>query len=262
MPRFAANLSMLFADAPLLERFERAARAGFTAVELAFPYAYAVKDLMQRLQASGLTLVMHYLPSGNWDAGERGIACLPDRVREFRDGVAQGITYAQALGVTQLNCLAGKAPRGISDAALRHTFVENLRYAAREMRAAGINLLIEPVNTLEYPTSYLQRTPQAVGILDQVGANNAFLLYDVYHAQRSEGELAATLQKFLPRIAHIQVADNPGRNEPGTGEINFPFLFEHLDRIGYGGWIGCEYKPATATEAGLGWLAGVSTDAQ
>lgn len=253
MPKFAANLTMLFTEVPFLDRFERAAQAGFTAVEFLFPYAYPAQEIRQRLDANGLTLVLHNLPAGDWDAGERGIACHPGRVAEFCDGVAQAIVYAQALGVQQLNCLVGKAPAGVPDELLRQTLVENLRFAAAELKKAGLRLLIEPINTFDIPGFYINRTAQAVAILDQVGADNAFVQYDIYHAQRMEGELAATMQKFLPRIGHIQLADNPGRNEPGTGEINYPFLFAHLERIGYEGWIGCEYKPATSTEAGLDW---------
>jgi hydroxypyruvate isomerase len=170
--------------------------------------------------------------------------------------VALAIRYAKALGVNQLNCLAGKAPAGVSEADLRSTFVENLRFAAGELKGAGLRLLIEPINTYDIPGFYLSRTAQALEILDAVGADNAFVQYDIYHAQRMEGELASNMQKHLSRIGHIQLADNPGRNEPGTGEINYPFLFSHLDRIGYTGFIGCEYRPATTTEAGLGWLDG------
>jgi hydroxypyruvate isomerase len=253
MPRFAANLTMLFTEQPFLERFERAAVAGFQAVEFLFPYAYTAQEIKQRLDAHGLKLVLHNLPAGDWDAGERGIACHPDRVQEFRSGVARGIEYARVLGVPQLNCLAGKAPAGVDAALLRSTFVANLSHAAAEFKKAGLRLLIEPINSFDIPGFYLNTTAQALSILDEVGADNAFVQYDIYHAQRMEGELAATMQKHLPRIGHIQLADNPGRNEPGSGEINYAFLFKHLDRIGYGGWIGCEYKPAAGTEAGLGW---------
>jgi len=253
MPKFAANLSMLFTELPFLDRFEAAAKADFKAVEFLFPYAWPAADIKQRLDAHGLTLVLHNLPAGNWEAGERGIACHPDRVDEFRAGVATAITYAKALGVGQLNCLAGKAPAGVSAAVLRQTLVANLAYAANELKKAGLRLLVEPINTFDIPGFYVSGTAQAVALLDEVGADNAFVQYDIYHAQRMEGELAATLQKQLARIGHIQLADNPGRNEPGTGEINYPFLFAHLNRIGYDGWIGCEYKPATNTEAGLGW---------
>ncbi len=253
MPRFAANLTMLFTEVPFLDRFERAARAGFQAVEFLFPYAFAAEEIRRRLDAHQLQLVLHNLPAGDWDAGERGIACLPDRVEEFRAGVATAIAYAKALGVTQLNCLAGKAPAGADPALLQHTLVDNLRFAAAALREAGIKLLLEPINTADIPGFFVNRTAQALALLDEVGADNLFLQYDLYHAQRMEGELAATLEKHLPRIAHVQLADNPGRHEPGTGEINYPFLFAHLDRIGYRGWIGCEYKPATTTEAGLHW---------
>ncbi|HKW82437.1 MAG TPA: hydroxypyruvate isomerase [Burkholderiaceae bacterium] len=253
MPRFAANLTMLFNEVPFLERFERAARAGFEAVEFLFPYAYSVGELKDRLETHRLKLVLHNLPAGDWDAGERGIACLPDRVEEFRGGVAAAIEYAKTLGVGQVNCLAGKAA-GVPEHLLHQTFVENLRYAAAELKRAGIKLLIEPINTFDIPGFYLNRTAQALSIIDEVGSDNLFVQYDIYHAQRMEGELIATLEKNLARIAHVQLADNPGRHEPGTGEIHYGNVFAALDRIGYAGWVGCEYKPATTTEAGLGWF--------
>jgi hydroxypyruvate isomerase len=254
MPQFAANLTMLFNEVPFLERFERAARAGFDAVEFLFPYAWPAQEIKQRLDANGLQLVLHNLPAGDWDAGERGIGCLPERADEFRDGVLRAIEYASALGVKQLNCLAGKAPAGADEALLRKTFVANLRHAAGALKQAGIRLLIEPINTFDIPGFYLNRSAQALSIIEEVDSDNLFLQYDIYHAQRMEGELATTLEKHLARIGHVQLADNPGRHEPGTGEINYPFLFAHLDRIGYRGHVGCEYKPATTTEAGLGWL--------
>jgi len=254
MPRFAANLTMLFNELPFLDRFEAAAQAGFEAVEFLFPYPYAVADLKDRLEANRLALVLHNLPAGDWDGGERGIACLPERVAEFRDSVAQAIEYGRALGVPQINCLAGKAPAGVPEARLHETFVANLRYAAAELKKAGIKLLMEPINTFDIPGFYLNRTAQAIALIDEVGSDNLFVQYDIYHAQRMEGELIATLQKQLARIAHIQLADNPGRHEPGTGEIHYGNVFKALDRLGYAGWIGCEYKPATTTAAGLGWL--------
>jgi hydroxypyruvate isomerase len=254
MPKFAANLTMLFNEVPFLDRFERAAKAGFDAVEFLFPYAWPAQELRARLDAHGLQLVLHNLPAGDWEAGERGIGCLPDRTDEFRASVARAIEYAGTLGVKQLNCLAGKAPANADDAQLRKTFVANLRHAAGELKKAGVRLLVEPINGYDIPGFYLNRTAQAISILDEVDSDNLYVQYDIYHAQRTEGELAATLEKYLARIAHIQLADNPGRHEPGTGEINYPFLFAHLDRIGYRGHIGCEYKPATTTEAGLGWL--------
>ena len=254
MPRFAANLSMLFIEVPFLDRFERAANAGFEAVEFLFPYAHTIDEIKERLDATGLQIVLHNLPAGDWEAGERGIACHPDRVDEFRAGVAKAVTYAHALGVPQLNCLAGKAPVGVDAAVLHRTLVDNLRFAAAALQIGKLRLLIEPINAFDIPGFYLNRTDQALDILDEVGAPNALVQYDIYHAQRTEGELAASLQKHLARIGHVQLADNPGRHEPGTGEINYPFLFSHLDRIGYTGWVGCEYKPAKDTESGLGWL--------
>jgi hydroxypyruvate isomerase len=253
MPRFAANLSMLFTEVPFLDRFERAARTGFEAVEFLFPYEFPAEEIRARIDKHQLQIVLHNLPAGDWAAGERGIACDPARIVEFRAGVAQAIIYAQALGVPQLNCLAGKAPEGVDAAVLRRTLVENLRFAATELRAAGLRLLIEPINPFDIPGFYLTRTDQALAILDEVDASNAYVQYDIYHAQRTEGEIAATLQKHLERIGHVQLADNPGRNEPGTGEINYRYLFAHLDRIGYDGWVGCEYRPARTTEIGLGW---------
>lgn len=255
MPKFAANLTMLFTEVPFLDRFERAAKAGFDAVEFLFPYPFPASEIKSRLDANALQLVLHNLPAGDWEAGERGIACLPDRVEEFRQGVAKAIEYGRALGTPRLNCLAGKAPAGANDSVLRETFVANLKFAAAELKKAGLRLLIEPINTFDIPGFFLNRTAQALAILDAVGSDNLFVQYDIYHAQRMEGELAATLSKHLARIGHIQLADNPGRNEPGTGEINYDFLFAHLDAIGYSGHIGCEYKPAKTTEAGLGWLA-------
>ena len=255
MPKFAANLSMLYTELPFLDRFAAAAQGGFKAVEFLFPYAHAAEHVRNRASQAGVQIVLHNLPAGDWDAGERGIACLPDRVNEFREGVGRAIDYAKALGVTQLNCLAGKAPAGAVPQRLHDTFVNNLQFAARELAAHGIKLLIEPINTYDIPGFFLHGTSQALALMDEVGSPNLHLQYDIYHMQRMEGELAATMERLLPRIAHIQLADNPGRNEPGTGEINYRFLFQHLDRIGYTGWIGCEYKPKTTTTAGLGWVS-------
>jgi hydroxypyruvate isomerase len=254
MPQFAANLTMLFNEDPFLGRFQKAAKAGFKAVEFLFPYAYKAEEIKEQLDINHLQLVLHNLPAGDWDAGERGIACLPDRVQEFKDGVAKAIEYAKILGVPQLNCLAGKAPSGIDAQILHNTFVSNLQFAAVELKKANLRLLIEPINTFDIPGFFLSKTKQAIQILDAVGFDNAFVQYDIYHAQRMEGELCNTIEQNLSKIAHIQLADNPGRNEPGTGEINYSHLFKFLDRIGYQGWIGCEYKPATSTEAGLGWI--------
>jgi len=254
MPKFAANLTMLFNEKPFLERFALAKIGGFKAVEFLFPYAFEASEIKSALDNNALKLVLHNLPAGDWDAGERGIACHPDRVAEFRSGVAKAIEYASILGVPQLNCLAGKTPEGVDQALVHDTFVGNLQFAAAELKKSGLKLLIEPINTFDIPGFYLSKTAQGIAILDAVAADNAFLQYDIYHAQRMEGELANTIQKYFDRIAHIQLADNPGRNEPGTGEINYSYLFDLLARLGYTGYIGCEYKPLKTTEAGLHWM--------
>jgi hydroxypyruvate isomerase len=253
MPKFAANLTMLFTELPFMERFEAAAKAGFKAVEYLFPYAFDKKELAAALRVNGLEQVLHNLPAGNWDIGERGIACHPDRVSEFREGVGRAIDYATALGCPQVNCLAGKLPVGAALQDAHPTLVANLRLAARELEAAGLRLVIEPINSFDIPGFFLTRTDQALALIDEVGSSNLKLQYDIYHAQRMEGELGNTLSKNIERIGHIQLADNPGRGEPGTGEINYPWLFKHIDAIGYTGWIGCEYKPRGTTTEGLGW---------
>ena len=254
MTQFAANLTMLFTERPFLERFEAASQAGFKAVEFLFPYAWPATEIKALLGKHQLQLVLHNLPAGDWDAGERGIACHPKRTQEFREGVARAIDYASQLGVKQLNCLIGKVPEDASQLQVDQTVIENLSFAAHELKKHGIRLLIEPINTFDIPGFYLHGTAQALALIDKVGSDNLFVQYDIYHMQRMEGEIAATLSKQLAKIGHVQLADNPGRNEPGTGELNYPFLFKHLDAIGYHGWIGCEYKPSAKTEDGLGWI--------
>jgi hydroxypyruvate isomerase len=200
-----------------------------------------------------LDLVLHNLPAGKWEAGERGIACHPDRIGEFQEGVGEAIKYAKALGVRQLNCLVGIQPQNVKREQAQETVVENLRFAATALAAEQLELLIEPINTFDIPGFFLSGTHQAIDLIGQVNAPNLFVQYDIYHMQRMEGEIAATLKANLPQIRHVQLADNPGRNEPGTGELNYGFLFKWLDEIGYTGWVGCEYKPRTTTEDGLGW---------
>ncbi len=257
MPKFAANLSMLFTEVEFLDRFEAAAKAGFKGVEYLFPYDYPAEELKRRLDANGLTQVLFNLPAGDWAAGERGIACHPDRVEEFREGAERAIAYARVLGNTQVNCLAGIQPEGVSDDQARATLVENLRFAAGKLAAAGILLVAEPINTRDIPGFFLNRTEQALALFDEVGSDNLKLQYDIYHMQIMEGDLAPTMERHLARIAHVQIADTPGRHEPGSGEIHYPFLFAHLDRLGYEGWVSAEYKPAGRTEEGLGWLDAV-----
>ena len=254
MPRFCANLTMLYGEHDFLDRFEAARADGFHGAEYMFPYPFPKERLAEALDRNGLVQILHNLPAGDWNAGERGIACHPDRVGEFQDGVEQAIQYATALRCPQVNCLVGIPPRDTDPELVRRTVRDNLVFAARELKAVGVRLLIEPVNTFDIPGFWLTHPDQAVALMDEVGSDNLFLQYDLYHQQRTAGELLATYRRLKDRIAHVQVADNPGRGEPGTGEINYNFLFEQLDRDGYAGWIGCEYKPRGLTSAGLGWL--------
>jgi hydroxypyruvate isomerase len=250
MPRLAANLSMLFPQLNFLDRFAAAAAAGFRYVEYQFPYAHAAGDIAQRAREAGVEVVLHNLPVGDAAKGDRGIACLPGRESEFREGVERAVDYAKAAGCPRLNCLAGLA------GAERRYFdilVQNVRFAARKLGAAGLQLMIEPINTRSVPGFFLTGTRQAIDVLNAAGEGNAFLQYDVFHMQIMEGDLAKTIERLLPRIGHIQIADVPERNEPGSGEINFDFLLRHLDAIGYSGWVGCEYNPRGDTVQGLKW---------
>jgi hydroxypyruvate isomerase len=261
MPKFAANLSWLFTEVPFIDRLGLARQHGFAGVECLFPYEVDKADLHAALADHQLTLALHNLPAGDWQAGERGIAILPDRKEEFRDGVQQALDYATALNCRQLNCLVGLAPADADPALLRATLVENLSYAAEVLARAHIRLLVEPINTRDMPDFYLNRTDDAVNLIAEVGAQNLYVQYDIYHMQIMEGDIARTLSRHLPKISHIQLADNPGRNEPGTGELNYPFLFKHLDDLGYTGWIGCEYKPRTSSADSLGWLTAIQNNA-
>ena len=237
-----------------MERFAAAAQAGFKAVEYMAPYPYPAADLLAALKANGLVQALFNLPAGDADSGERGMACVPDREAEFKAGVAQAINYAHALDCKRVNCLAGKLPLGISREAATATMVSNLKYAAVELKREGIILVTEPINSFDIPGYFVNRTSEALAILDAVGSDNLFIQYDVYHAQRMEGELGATLTNTMSRIGHIQIADNPGRHEPGSGEINYAWVLKHIDALGYDGWVGCEYKPKTTTVEGLGWM--------
>jgi len=254
MTRLAANLTMLFNEVDFLDRFEHAAKAGFRGVEFLFPYAYRLDDIAARLDANRLELVLHNLPAGDWAGGERGIACHPGREAEFQDGVGAAIEYAKGLGVKQLNCLAGIVPPGVMLEEAYSTLVSNLEFAAGKLKQEGIRLLVEPINTFDIPGFFLHGTRQALDLIHATGSDNLFLQYDIYHMQRMEGELAATIKANLPLIRHIQLADNPGRFEPGTGEINYRYLLGMLDEIGYDGWVGCEYKPKAGTAQGLHWI--------
>ncbi|HEX5613188.1 MAG TPA: hydroxypyruvate isomerase family protein, partial [Burkholderiales bacterium] len=234
-------------------RFEAAARAGFRYVEYQFPYAWPKDEVAARARSAGVEVVLHNLPAGDAAKGDRGIACQPERSSEFREGVERAIEYARAVNCPRLNCLAGIAPPQGSPAKCFDTLVENVRFAAARLKAAGLALMIEPVNTRTIPGFFLTRSGQTLEVLDAAGADNAFLQYDVFHMQIMEGDLARTIERLLARIGHIQIADVPDRHEPGTGEIHFDFLLRHLDRIGYTGWVGCEYNPKADTVEGLEW---------
>ena len=253
MPRFSANLSMLYTELPFLDRFGAAAADGFLGVEYLGPYDFPAEAIRERLDAYRLTQVLFNVPSGDWAGGERGIGALPDRTEEFRHGVGEALRYAAALDCRMVNCLAG-VPRGVDAAAAETALVENLKYAAPRFADAGIKLLLEPINLVDIPGFAVSTAAQAERILDRVGSDNLFIQYDFYHMQKMRGELVGEFERLLPRIAHVQIADNPGRHEPGTGEINYGFVLGALDRLGYAGWVGAEYKPAGTTRQGLVWL--------
>lgn len=254
MLKFSANLSFLYQEMDFLDRFAAAAKDGFGAVEYLGPYAETPEAVAKALRDNGLAQALFNVPSGNWAGGERGIACLPERVDEFRTGVRTALDYAAALNCPKVNVISGLVPAGAGMQVLEDTLVENLKFAADLCAKAGVKLLIEPINTRDIPGFFLTTTKQAEGILDRVGSPNLYIQYDVYHMQVMEGNLIPTYTRLKDRIGHIQVADNPGRNEPGTGEINYPFVLGEIDRLGYDGWIGCEYKPKNGTTAGLGWM--------
>ncbi len=254
MLSFSANLSMLFTEVGFLERFARASKSRFRAVECQFPYAHTTDEICEQLQRNHLALVLHNLPAGDWASGERGMACLPDRVGEFQDGVGRAIEYATALGCKQVNCLAGVAPSHVSHDSLHQTLVNNLRFAARELKAHDISLLVEPLNTRDTPGFFLRTSQQAVEIIEEVGADNLHLQFDVYHTHIMEGDVVGSIRRNLGHIAHVQIADDPGRHEPGTGNIDFALVFQTLEGSKYGGWVGCEYVPSRTTEESLIWL--------
>ena len=262
MPRFAANLSMLYNEHDFLDRFAAAAKDGFTAVEYLFPYAYAADELAARLKAAGLQQVLFNAPPGDWDKGERGIACLPGREAEFAEGITKALAYAQALQCPRVHVMAGLAPAGVPREQLRATYVANLKHAAAEAANVGVNILIEPINQRDMPGFFLSRQDDAHAVVAEVGAPNLKVQMDLYHAQITEGDLAMKIRKYLAtgQVGHLQIAGVPERHEPDLGEINHPYLFKLLDDIGYDGWIGCEYRPqrgavAGGTSQGLGWLA-------
>ncbi|MFC4258014.1 hydroxypyruvate isomerase [Marinobacter lacisalsi] len=257
MPRFAANLTLLFNELPFEERFSAARQAGFRGVEYLFPYAWPEATLAQHLRENDLTQVLFNLPPGDWNAGERGVACLPGREEEFRAGVEEAVRYARALGCQRLNCLAGLRPAEADEGRLWATLRQNVDYAARRLEGEGITLCLEAINSrVDMPGFLLDTSAKVLGLMDEVGADNVRLQYDLYHMQIMEGDLIRTLRRCMARIGHIQFADNPGRHEPGTGEINFRSIFRALDDAGYNGWVSAEYHPKARTDAGLGWMSG------
>jgi len=252
MPRFAANLSMMFTERPFLERFDAAAAAGFKAVEFLFPYDFAAADIRNALDRNGLTMALFNAPPGDWEAGERGLASLEGRAHEFRESIALALDYAEVLRPTRLHIMAGIA-EGL---AARGVYIENLAHAAAV--AGELRLCIEPINSRDMPGFHLNTSTDALTVLDAVGAANLGLQFDLYHAQIMEGDLTRRLERLMPRIAHIQIAGVPERHEPDTGEVSYPHLFAVLDRLGYDGHVGCEYRPAGRTEDGLGWFRAAS----
>lgn len=253
MPKFAANLSLMFEEVSFLERFAVARSAGFDAVEFLFPYVCEPEQILSRLRRYDLELVLHNFPPGSWSDGDRGMACDPRRVGEFQESVGLALEYALDLGVKQLHCMAGRLPPKVSRERAHATFVDNLRFAAKVMAPYGIRVLIEPINERDMPGYFLTRTRQAAAVIADCAVDNVFLQHDLYHMQRVEGDLAATLREYMPIIRHIQIADVPGRHEPGTGEINYAYLLKLIDELGYDGWVGCEYHPHGDTVAGLAW---------
>jgi hydroxypyruvate isomerase len=254
MPKFAANLSFLFTEVDFLRRFEAARDVGFQAVEFHFPYTFPRDALADVARQAGVQVVLFNLPAGDWEKGERGIACDPARVTEFRNGVGAALDYARALDCPRVNCLAGIPPQGADADQVLTTFVENLRFAADAFLDEKRMLVMEPINTRSIPGFYLNTTAQALDIIREVGADNLKIQYDIFHMQIMEGDLTKTIESALPQIGHIQFADVPDRHEPGSGEVNFDYVFRGIDRIGYEGWVGAEYVPLSGTREGLGWL--------
>ena len=254
MTKLAANLTMMFNERPFIDRFDAAADAGFKAVECLMPYEVPAEAIRERLERRGLKLVLFNFAVGNWGAGDRGFAADPARTGEFGDSLEQGLSYARATGCKQLHIMAGKIGADADRAAWRRTFVDNIGKAADAAAGEGIDIMLEPINTkVDIPGYFYSSMDEAVEIMDEVGRPNVRIQYDIYHMQIMEGDLARTIERLLPRIGHVQLAGNPGRNEPDVGEINYPWLLSRLDELGYDGWVGCEYRPRGETLAGLGW---------
>ncbi len=254
MPKVAANLTMLFTDVPFLERFAAAKQAGFKAVEFLFPYEAPAEKVKELLDKNGLQVINFNIPCGNWAGGDRGIGASPNRKEEWRAGVQKAVEYVRVLGSPRLNCLAGKTVQGFSREEHIKTLVENLKYSADALGKVGVNQIVENINPFDIPGFVLNRVSDVLDVIAQVGRPNVYVQYDVYHAQRTEGNIVQIMREHMAQIDHIQVADNPGRNQPGTGEINYPFVFAEMDRLGFQGWVGLEYVPKPDTLKSLGWI--------
>jgi hydroxypyruvate isomerase len=261
MPKFAANLSMMFNEVPFLDRFAAARAAGFEAVEFLFPYEHPAAEIAKRLADNGLANVLFNAPPGDWAAGERGTASLPDRRAEFRDGIKRALDYSGALACPRLHVMAGMVPAGVARETLLACYAANLDFAAEECAKLGVKPIIEPINHRDMPGFFLNTTAQARHVIEALGPERIGLQFDLYHCQVTEGDVTRRAQELLPLIAHMQVADTPGRHEPGTGEVKWDFVFEAIDAMGYRGWIGCEYRPKGETWAGLGWMTKYRGDA-
>jgi hydroxypyruvate isomerase len=255
MPRFAANLSMMFNEAPFLDRFALAAKAGFKGVEFLFPYEHPAAEIAARLKDNGLQQVLFNAPAGDFGKGERGMAAIPGKQAAFRESIKMALEYATVLACPRLHIMAGLKPEGVAHDTLTAVYGANLAYAAEECGKAGVKPIIEPINHRDIPGFFLNTTDQAAAIIAAVGPEKLGMQFDLYHCQITEGDVVKRVEKHLPLIAHMQVADTPGRHEPGTGEVNWPFVFKTIDALGFRGWIGCEYRPAGETLAGLSWFA-------
>ena len=253
MPRLAANLSMMFNEVPFLDRFAAARKAGFEGVEFLFPYEFPAAALRERLNGEGLTQALFNMPPGDWANGERGVASLPGRQSEFREGVKRALDYAAALDCRTVHCMAGIVPPDVSPVTAAAVYAANLAWAAEQAQPAGVKLAIEPINHRDMPGYYLNTQAQGAAIIEAIGPDRIGLQFDVYHVQVTEGDITKRLEQHIGIVAHIQIADVPARNEPGTGEIAWDYVFRRIDELGYMGWVGCEYRPAGETVAGLGW---------
>ena len=253
MPRLAANLSMMFTEVPFIDRFAAARRAGFEGVEFLFPYDFPAAALRERLTAEGLTQVLFNMPPGDWANGERGMASLPGRQTEFHESVKKALDYAAVLECRQIHCMAGIVPSGVSPTTATAVYAANLAWAGEQAKAAGVRIVIEPINHRDMPGYFLNTQAQGAAIVEAIGRDRLGLQFDVYHVQVTEGDITRRMEQFMPVIAHMQIADVPQRNEPGTGEIGWRYVFRRMDELGYKGWVGCEYRPAGDTVAGLTW---------